>query len=191
MKNVAIIVGSLRADSINRKLAQAVEKLAAGRLHFTYADIAALPMYNDDLIGNPPPSVVALKKLLADADAVLFVTPEYNRTLPPLLTNAVAWGSRPYGHNAWAQRPAAVIGASIGAIGTAVAQSHLRSTLGFLDMAVLGQPEVYLQVKPGLFAADGSVTDEGTQAFLTRWVDTFAAWIDRYQAGLAAARAAE
>lgn len=191
MKNVAVFVGSARADSINRKLAQAVERLAAGRLAFHYADLAGLPLYNDDLIANPPPSVVALKKLITDADAVLFVTPEYNRTLPPVLTNALAWGSRPYGNNSWAQQPGAVIGASIGAIGTAVAQSHLRSVLGFLDVATLGQPEVYLQVRPGLFAADGTVTDDSTSAFLARWVDTFAAWIDRHQAGLAAIRAAE
>ena len=181
MKTVTVLVGSSRRGSINAALARAVEKLAAGRLAFTYVNIADLPMYNDDLWADPPQSVVAFKEEIARAEALLFVTPEYNRSIPPLLSNALSWASKPYGKNVWVGKPAAVMGTTPGAIGTAVAQAHLRYVLTVLDMLVMGQPEVYFQTKPGLIDDDFTVTDETTKAFLTTFVDRFAAFLDRVE----------
>ncbi len=178
MHQIAVLVGSLRRDSINRKLAKALETIGAERFDFRYPDLD-LPLYNEDLWADPPPGVVQLKAAIAAADAVLFVTPEYNRAIPPVVKNAVDWGSRPWGKSAWPGKPAGIVGASPGAIGTAVAQSQLRSTLMILDLLVMPQPEVYLTVREGLFAEDGSVTDQNTTKFLKSYLDKFATWIDR------------
>ena len=178
MKKVAVIVGSLRRDSVNLHLAQALAKLAEGQLAFDFVDLSAVPLYNDDLWTDPPAPVLALKQAVADADGVLFVTPEYNRSMPAVTKNAIDWGTRPYGHNVWAGKRGALVGASPGAIGTAVAQSHLRSVLVGVGIALLAQPEVYFTAKPGLLGDDHGVTDEKTRAFLAGFVTQFAQHID-------------
>lgn len=177
MYTIAVIVGSLRKESINLELAKALEHLGKDRFRFVYADISGLPLFSQDIEDNLPAPVAAMKKTVADADAVLFVTPEYNRSIPGVLKNALDWGSRPYGQNVWAGKPAAMAGASPGAVGTAVAQSHLRSVLGFLGMVLTVQPEVYLKYSSSLIGDDGSVKDDGTATFLRGFLDAFAAWI--------------
>ena len=176
---IAYIVGSLSASSVNRILSQALISVAPDELEFFEIGIGDLPLYNRDLDGDYPPEAVALKESLASAHAVLFVTPEYNRSVPGVLKNAIDLASRPYGDSAFAGLPAAVIGASVGAIGTAMAQQHLRNILSYLDMAVMPQPEAYLQFKDGLVDADGRVTRQDTREFLEDFVDRFVEWIDR------------
>ncbi|EHM02042.1 flavin reductase [Acetobacteraceae bacterium AT-5844] len=178
-RNVAVIVGSLRKDSYNRKLAQALARLAAPGLAFQFLEIGDLPPYNQDLDSAFPAPATRLKDQIRAADAVLFVTPEYNRALPGVLKNAIDWASRPYGRSAFAGKPAAIAGASVGAVGTAVAQQQLRAILGYLDMPTLGQPEVFIHFKEGLVAEDGTITNEGTQKFLQSFVDKFTAWIEK------------
>ena len=177
MVAIAVIVGSLRKDSINKKLAHALEKLGGDLFTFTRVDIGDLPLFNQDNEDPLPESVQRMKDAVAKADAVLFVTPEYNRSIPGVLKNALDWGSRPYGQNVWAGKPAAMAGSSPGAVGTAVAQSQLRSVLGFLGMALSVQPELYFHDKPGLLADDGSITNESTQKFLRGYLEAFAGWI--------------
>ena len=177
MYTVAVIVGSLRKESINKKLARALEKIGADLFAFKYVDISGVPPFNQDEEGSLPKAVADMKAIVASADAVLFVTPEYNRSMPGVLKNALDWGSRPYGDNVWAGKSAAMAGSSGGNVGTAVAQSHLRSVLGFLGMALTVQPELYLKDTPGLIADDGSVENEGTQEFLRSFLEAFDAWI--------------
>ncbi|MEK0265485.1 NADPH-dependent FMN reductase [Stenotrophomonas rhizophila] len=174
---IAVLVGSLRKGSHNQALAHALEKLASGKAVFSYVEIGDLPLYNQDFDKDYPSQGVRLKQQIRDADAVLFVTPEYNRSVPGVLKNAIDLGSRPYGDSAFAGKPAAVIGASIGVIGTALAQQHLRNILAYLDMPVLGQPEAFLHFKEGLIDADGTISNEGTKDFLQGFVDTFIAWV--------------
>lgn len=188
MKTITVLVGSIRKESANFRFARALEKLAGSRFRFDYPDLGALPHYNDDLWPNPPAAVLDLKRRAEAADALLFVTPEFNRSVPPILTNALAWGSRPWGHSSWAGKAGAVVGTSPGVIGTAAAQAHLRSILPALDVVLLGQPEVYFQNKPGLIGNEFEITDEGTRAFLEGWVSRFDAFIDRL--GPAARKAA-
>ena len=176
---VAVFVGSLRRESINLKLAKALMKLEAPGCTFDLVDISDLPHYNNDLWPNPPASVTRLKQAITAADAVLFVTPEYNRGIPGLIKDVVDWASHPFRDNSWSGKPAAIIGASPGKIGTAVAQSHLRSTLLVLNLAVMGEPEAYIQVSPTLFAEDFTVTDEKTRAFLQTYLKSFAEWIKK------------
>jgi chromate reductase len=180
-KKIAIVVGSLRNDSFNHKLALALSRLAPPEFAIEIAEIGSLPLYNQDDDGNPAPAVARLKALIASADGVLFVTPEYNRSIPGVLKNAIDHASRPYGQSAWAGKPAGVIGVSVGAIGTALAQQHLRNILAYLDMPVLGQPEAFIQVKDGLFEADGSIGAASRQ-FLQGWMDRYAAWVRRHSA---------
>jgi len=174
---IAILVGSLRKGSHNQALARALEKLAAGKAAFSYVEIGDLPLYNQDFDKDYPSQGVRLKQQIRDADAVLFVTPEYNRSVPGVLKNAIDLGSRPYGDSAFAGKPAAVIGASIGVIGTALAQQHLRNILAYLDMPVLGQPEAFLHFKEGLIDEQGTISNEGTKDFLQGFVDRFIAWV--------------
>ena len=178
MKKVAVIVGSLRRASVNLQFAQALAKLAEGQLGFEFVDLAAVPLYNEDLWSDPPAAVLALKQSVAAADGVLFVTPEYNRSMPAVTKNAIDWGTRPYGHNVWTGKRGALVGASPGAIGTAVAQSHLRSVLLGCGVALLAQPEVYFTARPGLIADDHTVTDEKTRAFLAGFITRFAQHVD-------------
>lgn len=173
---VAVIVGSLRKDSINKKLAGAVEKLFPPDFVFERIEIGGLPLYDQDFDADYPPAAQAFKRRIEAADALLFVTPEYNRSVPGVLKNALDIGSRPWGKNSFAGKPGAVIGASIGAIGSALAQQHLRNSLVFLDVATLAQPEVFVKFSDGLIDADGNVADEGTRKFLQDFADKYAAW---------------
>jgi len=170
---VAVIVGSNRRDSINRKLAQALARLGEGRLAFHFVPTEDLPLYNQDLEGELPPSVVRFKSEIAAADAVLFVTPEHNRSLPAVLKNAIDWGARPYGQNSWNGKPAAITGTSPGALGTAAAQLHLRQVLGTLGALVMGG-EAYISFKPGLVDSNEAIADETTRGFLKAFIDQFA-----------------
>lgn len=178
---IAVLVGSLRLGSINRRLAAALEGLAQGKLTFEYASLGDLPLYNDDLWqdGRAPEPVMRLKALIEEADGVLFVTPEYNRTVPGLLVNACDWASRPYGQSSFDGKPAAAIGASIGAIGTAMAQSHLRSNMLGLGLVPMGRPEAFIHWKPDHYGEDGTITDPATRAFLQSFVDSLAAHVER------------
>jgi len=182
MFKVAVIVGSLRRESINRRFAQALARLAEGTLEFELVELGDVPMYNEDLWQNPPPAVTRLKQAIEAADAVLFVTPEYNRSIPALVKNTIDWGSRPRGESSWAGKPAGIVGTSGGAIGTAVAQSHLRHIVAVCDMKLLPLPEVYLVNKPGLIADNFEVSDENSRAFLAGYVTKFAAWIAQHAA---------
>ena len=175
---VAVLVGSLRKDSFNRRLARAVEKLAPGELAFEHIAIGALPLYDQDLDGNYPAPWKALKQQIQAADALLFVTPEYNRSVPGVLKNAIDIASRPYGTNAFAGKPGAVIGASIGSTGSALAQQHLRNTLAYLDVPLLGQPEVFVQFKDdGPVDGEGNITVDSTRKFLQGFVDRYVEWV--------------
>ncbi len=183
MHNIAVIVGSLRAGSINRKFAHALEKLGTDKFAFNHVRVDDLPLYNEDLWETPPESVLRLKADIERADAVLLITPEYNRAPTPIIINALAWASRPKGKNSWAGKPASVIGTSGGGIGTAVAQSQLRSVAVIMGMVVMGQPEVYFQTKPDLIDAEHTVTDEKTRTFLASYLGKFDAWINRVGPG--------
>ena len=173
---IAVIVGSNRRESINRRLAQALVRLGEGQFAASFVQIDDLPLYNQDLEAQLPESVVRFKSEIAKADGVLFVTPEHSRSIPAVLKSALDWGARPYGKNSWAGKPAAITGTSPGAIGTAVAQQHLRQILGILGALVMGG-EAYVTYKPELVSDAGKITDEGTQAFLQAFVDQFASLV--------------
>lgn len=177
--NILVLVGSLRRDSYNRKLAGAVAKLAPPDFSFTQAQLGDLPLYNQDDDAAQPAPTKRLKGDIAAATGLLFVTPEYNRSIPGVLKNAIDHASRPYGQNAFAGKPAGVIGVSVGAIGTAIAQQHLRNVLAYLDAPTLGQPEVFLQVKEGLFDADGGI-GPASRSFLQGWMDCYVAWVKKH-----------
>ena len=176
---ILVLVGSLRRDSYNRKPAGAVAKLAPPDFDFAEAKIADLPLYNQDDDAAQAEPVKRLKSEIAGASGLLFVTPEYNRSIPGVLKNAIDHASRPYGQNAFAGKPAAVIGISIGAIGTAIAQQHLRNILAYLDAPTLGQPEVFLQFKEGLFDTAGEI-GPGSLSFLQGWMDRYVAWVQKH-----------
>lgn len=178
---IAVVIGSLRKDSFNRQLASALARLAPPDVQFTQVEIGDLPLYNQDNDAQPPEAVRRLKAAIAAAQGVLFVTPEYNRSIPGVLKNAIDHASRPYGQNAWAGKPAAVVGVSIGAIGTALAQQHLRNVLAYLDMPTLGQPEAFIQARDGLFDAQGNI-GEASRAFLQGWMDRYVAWVKKHAA---------
>jgi len=177
--NIAVVVGSIRKDSFNKKLARALEKLFPSDFSFTHVRIDDLPPYNQDDDGNPAPSVVRLKGEIKAAQGLLFVTPEYNRSIPGVLKNAIDHASRPYGQSVWNGKPAGVIGASVGAIGTALSQQHLRNILAYLNAPTLGQPEAFIHNKEGLYQADGSFSEE-SRKFLQGWVDAYAAWVKKH-----------
>lgn len=184
MLNVIVVVGSLRKDSFNKKLALALDKLNHPKLTFSFAKLDDIPVYNQDLDQHLPASVVRLKNEVSSADAVLFVTPEYNRSLPGMLKNIIDWGSRPYGQNSWVGKPTAIVGASPGNVGTAVSQSHLRSILLALNTILLGLPEVYLVYKEGLIDDSYKITVESTEKFLQGFVDRFTQWIELHAPAL-------
>jgi chromate reductase len=165
--SIAVVIGSLRRDSLNRRMATALAGLAPPEWSFNQIRIDDLPPYNQDDDERPAPAVQRLRAEIVSADGVLFVTPEYNRSVPGILKNAIDHGSRPYGKSAWAEKPAGIIGVSVGAIGTAVAQQHLRTILAYLDMPTLGQPEAFLQAKDTLFdpGVDGPLRRVGHPAF--------------------------
>jgi chromate reductase len=170
---IAVVVGSLRRESFNRQLADALAQLAPKDLEFVQVTIGDLPLYNQDDDANQSEPVRRLKTQIAGAAGVLFVTPEYNRSVPGVLKNAIDHASRPYGQSAWAGKPAAVIGVSVGAIGTALAQQHLRNILAYLDMPTLGQPEMFIANKPGLFAPGGGIGADDTREFLQKFLERF------------------
>ena len=176
---IAVVIGSLRRDSLNRKLALAITHLAPADFTFEQVRIDDLPLYNQDDDGNQAASVKRLKSEIAAADGVVFVTPEYNRSIPGVLKNAIDHVSRPYGQNAWAGKPAGVIGVSVGTLGTALAQQHLRNVMAYLGMPTLTQPEVFIQNKEGLFDDKGHIA-EGSRKFLQGWVDSYVGWVRRH-----------
>ncbi|TDP71104.1 NADPH-dependent FMN reductase [Roseateles toxinivorans] len=176
---VAVVVGSLRKDSINRKLALALAAMAPPGLKLEMAEIGALPLYNQDDDASPPPPSVAFKQQIQAADAVLFVTPEYNRSVPGVLKNAIDIASRPYGQSAWSGKPAAVVSLSPGAIGGFGANHHLRQSLVFLDMPTLQQPEAYLGGGGDLFDDAGAIKKPDTQAFLEKFMAAFEQWVEQ------------
>ena len=178
--HIGVIVGSLRKDSFNRKFANALTALADSQVEFHFIEIGDLPLYSQDHEGEPVPSVKRLKAAIAAADGILFVTPEYNRSIPGVLKNALDHASRPYGQSAWAGKPAGVTGVSIGAIGTAMAQQHLRNVLAYLDMPTLGQPEAFIHAKEGLFDAEGGI-GPGSREFVSKWLERYLAWVRRFK----------
>ena len=177
---VALLVGSLRKDSFNRQLARAVEKLAPEDFSFEHIRIDNLPLYNQDFDGDYPAQCQRLKDEIGAADALLFVTAEYNRSIPGVLKNAIDIASRQWGTNSFAGKPGAVQAVSVGAQGTAMAQQHLRNVLAYLDVSTLAQPEVFIQNKEGLFGPDGDIGSEGTRKFLQDFVDRYVAWVRRH-----------
>ena len=174
---IAVLVGSLRRESFNRQLANALVKLAPAGFELALSRIDDLPLYNQDDDKNQAAPVQRLKAEISAAQGVLFVTPEYNRSIPGVLKNAIDHASRPYGQSAFAGKPAGVIGISVGAIGTALAQQHLRNVLAYLDMPTLGQPETFLQNKPGLFGPDGGIAIDDTKQFLQKYLEKYAEWV--------------
>jgi chromate reductase len=177
---IAVLVGSLSKESINRELAHALEKLAGARAEFRHVRLDDLPVYNRDVDADYPANFKRLKDDIHSADAVLFVTPENNRSVPAVLKNAIDIASRPWGSNSFAGKPGAVIGTSTGAMATALAQQHLRNVCVFIDVLMMAQPEAFVRYKEGLFAADGSVTDKGVAKFLGNFVDQYLAWVRRF-----------
>lgn len=176
---IAILVGSLRKDSFNRKLANAITKLAPPEFSFKQLEIGDLPLYNQDDDAQPAASVSRLKTEISASQGVLFITPEYNRSISGVLKNAIDHASRPYGESAWTGKPAGVIGVSIGAIGTAVAQQHLRNILAYLNMPTLGQPESFIHAKDDLFDAAGDIGPASKQ-FLQNWMDQYVSWVKKH-----------
>jgi chromate reductase len=177
---LGIIVGSNRRESINRKLAQALAKLGADAFDAKILQIDDLPIYNQDQESNLPASVQRFKAEAKASDALLFVTPEHNRSVPALLKNAIDWGSRPYGTSIWTGKPAATAGASGGGVSSAIAQTHLRQILGnFVGMHIMGG-EAYIQFKPDLIDAQGNVADESARKFLKGFIDAFAAFAAKF-----------
>jgi chromate reductase len=181
---VGYLIGSLANGSINRKLAKALTRLAPPELEMTEISFKDLPLYSYDYDADYPPVAKAFKDALASVDAVLFVTPEYNRSIPGGLKNAIDWASRPYGTNSFSRKPSAVIGASPGAIGTAVAQQNLRSVLGFCNSPQMNAPEAYIQFTPELITDNGEVTNDGTAEFLRNFMAQFHVFIARVRSVL-------
>jgi chromate reductase len=177
--NIAIIVGSNRRESLNRKLAQALTRLAPPTLEFTRIRIDDLPMFSQDLEGAPPPAVIRLKAEIAQAAGLLFVTPEHNRSLPAVLKNAIDWAARPRVQNAWAGKPAAITGTSPGTLGTAMGQLHLRQILNVVGVLVM-PGEAYVTFRPDLISDDGHISDDTIRALLQAHIGQFAGLVQRF-----------
>lgn len=176
-RNVAVIVGSLRKESINRKVANALSELAPASLKLSIVEIGQLPIYNQDVDENPPAAWTQFRERIRAADAVLFVTPEHNRSVPAALKNAIDIGSRPYGKSAWSGKPGAVVSASPGGIGGFGANHHLRQSLVFLNVPAMAQPEAYLSGADKYFGSDGKLTNDDTRKFLEGFMQAYAAWV--------------
>ncbi|MGH6893894.1 MAG: NADPH-dependent FMN reductase [Dongiaceae bacterium] len=181
LPKVAIVNGSLRKDSINKKLALAIAKLAGGRLDLKLVDLSDLPLYNQDLEANFPAAAQRVKNEIEAADAVLFVTPEHSRSIPAALKNVIDWVARPYGKSNWIGKPGAIVGTSGGRVGTAIAQDHLRSILVAQGISLLGQPEVYFIHRDGVFDSSHDVTDPQARQILQRFVEAFAGWVGQFE----------
>ena len=176
---IAVFVGSLRKDSFNRKLATALARLAPAEFSLKQIEIGDLPLYDQDEDVNPSAPVKRLKTEITAAQGLLFVTAEYNRSIPGVLKNAIDHASRPYGKSVWTGKPAGVLGASVGAMGTAMAQQHLRNVLAYLDVPTMGQPEAFVHAMDGLFDAKGDI-GPNSKAFLQGWMDHYAIWIKKH-----------
>ena len=178
-RNVAVIVGSLRKDSFNRKMANALIAMAPAPLKLAIHEIGDLPLFNQDFEADPPSVVTDFKQRLAAADAVLFVTPEYNRSVPGVLKNAIDVGSRPYGKSAWSGKPGAIISVSPGKLAAFGANQALRQSMVFLDVPTMQQPEAYIGNAAALFDDKGVLSDEATRKFMDKFLAAFAQWIER------------
>jgi chromate reductase len=178
-RKIAVIVGSLRKESFNRKVAKTLMLLAPSTLDMEIVEISQLAMYNQDDDASPPPTYIEFRDKIRSFDGVLFCTPEYNRSMPGALKNAIDVGSRPYGQSAWSGKPCAVVSVSPGASGGFGANHHLRQSLVFLDMPAMQQPEAYIGHVAKLFDGD-QLNDDGTKAFLQKFIDTFASWVERH-----------
>jgi len=178
---IAVVVGSLRRDSFNQKLANAMINLATPEFSFIQVKIGDLPLYNQDDDAHQAEAVNRLKQEISSAQGVLFFTPEYNRSIPGVLKNAIDHASRPYGQSAWAGKPAGILGISPGATGSCMAQQHLRNILATLDMPTLGQPEAFIQAKDGLFDEDGNI-GIGSRKFLQGWMNAYLDWVKKHSA---------
>ena len=176
---IAIIVGSLRQDSFNLKLAHALTRLAPADVTFKQIKIGDLPLYNQDDDADQADSVKRLKAEVLAAHGLLFFTPEYNRSIPGVLKNAIDHASRPYGQSAWAGKPAGILGVSVGAVGTAMAQQHLRNILAYLDVPTLGQPEAFIHAKEGLFDQEGNI-GEASKKFMQSWMNLYVTWVRKH-----------
>jgi chromate reductase len=176
---IAVVVGSIRTESINAKLAKSLEKLFPVDFNFTHVRIDDLPPYNQDDDSHQAASVVRLKSDISAAHGVLFFTPEYNRSIPGILKNAIDHASRPYGKNTWKSKPAGIVSVSVSPIGGATAQQHLRNVLANLDMPTLGQPEAFIHNKDGLYDDAGNIGD-ASREFLQSWVDAYVAWVKKH-----------
>ena len=177
-KKIAVIVGSLRKESFNRKMANALIKLSPDSLMLEINEIGGLPLYNQDLDDNPPAAWTEFRERIKKFDGVLFVTPEYNRSVPGVLKNAIDVGSRPYGKSAWAGKPSAVVSVSPGAIGGFGANHHLRQSMVFLDMPAMQQPEAYIGHAADLFDESGNLANDSTREFATKFMKAFATWVE-------------
>lgn len=178
-RSIALVVGSLRKESFNRQLAEAMIRLAPQGWTFNDIAIGDLPLYDQDDDGNEAQPVQRLKQQIRESDGVLFFTPEYNRSFPGVLKNALDCGSRPYGDSAWQGKPAGIVSVSIGAPGASMAQQHLRNVLAYLDMPTLNQPEAYIQHKDGLYDAEGNIGPD-SRGFLQGWMDAYVAWVEKH-----------
>lgn len=176
---IAYLIGSLSSRSINRRLSRALIALAPTELEFFEVGISELPLFSPDYEQHLPPAVTAFKDALETADGIMFISPEYNRSIPGALKNAIDWGSRPRTRNSFARKPTAIIGASMGAIGTAVMQSQMRSVLSFLDAPQLNSPEMYITFRPDIYGDDGTVHDESTRTFLAHFMGEYSAFVER------------
>ncbi len=173
---ILVFVGGISKNSLNHKLFKAVEHQKPEGFTLEFFDISKLPFYNQDLEADLPPTVKELKNSIKEATGILFITPEYNRSFPGVLKNAIDWGSRPWGQNSWDQKPAAVIGASVGNIGTFGAQHHLRQVLTYLNMPSLNQPEFYMNANQS-FDKEGNLTDDKSKGFIDAFWKSYAAWV--------------
>ena len=180
IKKIAVIVGSLRKDSYNKKMAKLLITLAPKSLALENLDISALPMYNQDLDKTPPAAWTEFRNRLRIFDGVLFVTPEYNRSVPGVLKNAIDVGSRPYGSNVWSGKPGAIVSVSLGAVGGFGANHHLRQSLVFLNVPAMPQPETYIGDAEKLFDINGTMTSVSTREYMQKFMDSFAEWVGKH-----------
>ncbi|MEA5001044.1 MAG: NAD(P)H-dependent oxidoreductase [Endomicrobiaceae bacterium] len=176
-KKIAVIIGSLRKESFNRKTAKALIQLAPDSLKLEIVEINELSLYNEDIENTPPKAWISFREKLKTFDGVIFVTPEYNRSVPAVIKNAIDIASRPYGQNVWDGKPGAVISVSQGNLGGFGANHHLRQSLVFLNVPVMQQPEAYIGSAAGLFDNDGSLINESAKNFMKKFIDAFAQWV--------------
>lgn len=179
-KKIAVLVGSLRKESYNRRIANEMIRLADGKLDMQIVEIGHLPLYNEDLDHNPPQEWIDFRNEIKSADGILVVSPEYNRTIPGALKNAIDVGSRPYGSSAWPGKPGAVVTSSVSALGGLAANHHIRQAFVFVDVPLMQQPEAYIGNASQLFKHDGNTLVEDTQTFLQSFVDTFQQWVEKF-----------